>query len=159
MRSSFCFAARSFERRSCSLRACSSSTQMASSSSIVTRMEVVSFDKIGHSLNAVGGAGGRLGRGQIDHGFDRLHRGDEEEDEQEEHDIDHRGHVDEVFVLDPARHEEQRMIVDGSGLGFAGGCLCWRRLRRSGTVTRPRQFGQVFSLPAEVSATDSFLPQ
>jgi hypothetical protein len=28
-----------------------------------------------------------------------------------------------------------------------------------GTVTRPRQFGQVFCLPADLSPTDSFLPQ
>lgn len=53
----------------------------------------------------------RLGRGHIHHCFEGLQRSDEEEDQKEEDDIDHRGHVDEVFGMGLGRGEEGGVVV------------------------------------------------
>ena len=64
---------------------------------------------IWNRLYIVRGAFG-LGCGQVDHGLQWGHRCDHEEDQQEEHNVNHRRHVDQVAVL-LFRAEEKHRVV------------------------------------------------
>src|SRR5262249_37839701 len=75
--------------------------------------------------------GGLLGIGDWhgDRRIDRFHRRDQKENQEEEDDIDHGRHVDQVFEVDLHRRADQRRLGRGFGRSGRGGATRGRRRR------------------------------